>query len=128
MLLEKYPQKKIVLSGSREEAVSLKKYIDVDTQRVICVAGKATVTELICMLKENFLYVGNDTGITHLACMLGVRSIVFAHAGTTKMWLPIYGTYTDVHTLPVVSIKRKLYPYQNVTPEFVRESLTVYAK
>jgi ADP-heptose:LPS heptosyltransferase len=42
------------------------------------------------LIKSAELYLGMDTGITHLACFLRARVIAVAHPGTAANWLPFY--------------------------------------
>ena len=51
--------------------------------------GECTMRELAALIENSLLYIGVDTGITHLAALLRARSLVIAHDGTPH-WLPYY--------------------------------------
>lgn len=115
---EKYPHKQIVVTGSEGD----REHLENDLRSVSGVqnmAGMVSIPGLIDIINQSYLFIGNDTGITHLACMLGVRSIVFAHAGTTKYWLPVYNEKVQIYSVLNKESKRDLYPFSNVTSEFV---------
>jgi ADP-heptose:LPS heptosyltransferase len=80
----------VVLSGGSAEG----KWIDEirkgvrDKKRIINVLG-SSAQELAAFIQSGQLFLGTDSGITHLACFLRAPVIVAAHHGTPN-WLPFY--------------------------------------
>lgn len=81
-----HPKKKILLSGGPSDVSRIPEEV---LPHVSVIAGKRSMSELIALLEYCDLYIGVDTGITHLACMLGTKSVIIAHNGTAH-WLPFY--------------------------------------
>lgn len=68
---------------------------------------------LLSLLKETYLYIGHDSGITHLAAMLGVRTIALFKNSNALKWAPLGPNVTviaDVKPPEVIyeRIKEKL--------------------
>jgi ADP-heptose:LPS heptosyltransferase len=57
--------------------------------RIITAVGYSA-QEIAALIQSAELYLGIDTGISHLACFLQARVIVVAHSGTATNWLPFY--------------------------------------
>lgn len=79
----KSPNIKIVISGSKKDFAHLQ-------EEVINLAGKVSMSELISLIDSSLLYIGVDTGITHLAGMLGKKSFVIGHEASVFYWFPYY--------------------------------------
>jgi ADP-heptose:LPS heptosyltransferase len=62
----------IVATGSQGE----REYIETIGKRVINLAGKTTVRELIPLMKKASLVVSNDTGPGHIAAAIGVPIVM----------------------------------------------------
>jgi ADP-heptose:LPS heptosyltransferase len=80
------PDLTIVLNGNSADRAKLPPGLGAGVK---VIAGEVSMRELATLLQDSKLYVGVDTGITHLACVLGVRSLVIAHEGAAN-WLPYY--------------------------------------
>ncbi len=82
-----YPTYTLVLTGSREDtaaAEDLKKAVpDIE----LCM--DKSLLEVGYIIEHAALYVGVDTGITHLAGVLQQKSIILSHSAD-PMWMPLY--------------------------------------
>lgn len=76
----------VVISGSSADKMHIPQNLG---PRVMVIAGDVSILELATLIKESALYIGVDTGITHLAATLGTKSFVIAHEGAAN-WLPYY--------------------------------------
>ncbi len=85
------PQLTVALSGSVADGAAFGLTEDDDA---ILATGLAP-REIAALIQESALYIGVDTGITHLACTLGARSLILAHNGTPH-WLPYYNAHATV--------------------------------
>jgi ADP-heptose:LPS heptosyltransferase len=90
-VLDKNPEMQVVLCGSGEDRQSIEKIKNgmYDRDRIMTAIG-CSAQEIAALIKFADLYLGIDTGITHLACFLRARVIVAAHRGTATNWLPFY--------------------------------------
>ncbi|HMK90779.1 MAG TPA: glycosyltransferase family 9 protein [Methylocystis sp.] len=60
--------------------------------------GRTSLEEAIALIAEADLYVGNDSGLTHLAARLGVQSIaIFSGVAPIETWAPFGRDVTIVH-------------------------------
>ncbi len=82
---KKFPMHRILLSGSKEDA---KKFIS-NIKGVSVIAGKYSLSQMVSVISGADMYIGVDTGITHLASVMNKKSIVIAEQGTPH-WLPYY--------------------------------------
>lgn len=90
-VLGKNSEMHVVLSGSGEDRQwieEIKNGIQ-HTDRIMTAIG-CSAQEIAALIRFADLYLGVDTGITHLACFLQARVIVAAHRGTATDWLPFY--------------------------------------
>jgi len=87
-ILESFPKHTIYISGSPDDSKKLESLEE--HKRVEKVAGKLSMPEICDLLKNTDLYIGVDTGITHMANLLGKKSLVIASQGTESYWLPYY--------------------------------------
>jgi ADP-heptose:LPS heptosyltransferase len=71
------------------------------SSNVISAVGKTTIPEAIGIIARASVYIGNDTGLTHVAARLGVQSVVlFSGVDPTAKYAPL-GTSTTILTFPV---------------------------
>ena len=85
-LAKRFTPDQILISGSGadlDEAVRLAR------THATVIAGKVTLHELATLINASALFIGVDTGITHLACMLHARSVVLGNQSNPS-WLPYY--------------------------------------
>ena len=90
-VLDKNPEMHVVLSGSGAD----KRWIEeirngIQIKDRIITAIGCSLHKIAALIQSADLYLGIDTGITHLACFLRARVIVAAHSGTATNWLPFY--------------------------------------
>jgi ADP-heptose:LPS heptosyltransferase len=52
------------------------------------IIGDLDLRELVALLAESSLLIGNDTGPTHIAAALGKKSVVIFGASDSKVWSP----------------------------------------
>jgi ADP-heptose:LPS heptosyltransferase len=80
---------KIVFVGSPADSLALKNVFGTHEGEIINLAGALSFSELATIIARSYLFIGVDTGTSHVAGFLGVKSIVVAHNGTPN-WLPYY--------------------------------------
>ena len=88
-ILSRDPQMNIVITGSEID----KRYLGDSFKgaaNVSIAAGSVPMSQLAAIIAECKLYIGVDTGITHLASFLGARSLVISHEASVYYWLPYY--------------------------------------
>ncbi len=90
-LLKIFSKELVLVTGSVEDSGK----ISFKNERVKNVAGKYDLSEMPSVLDGADLYIGVDTGITHLASVLHKRSIVIAEQGTPH-WLPYYNPQATI--------------------------------
>jgi ADP-heptose:LPS heptosyltransferase len=83
--------KKVVLLGPAEEGMRdfFGKWASQSGEMVICPRH----AELVSLLGRAGLYAGHDSGITHLAAMLGTPTVAVFRENTLSLWHPL-GPYT----------------------------------
>ena len=75
-LLERYPEVFIVLTGAPAEATSNNQLADeVDSDRVIRLAGKTTLRQVLVLYMRSAILVTNDSGPAHFASMTPIRVV-----------------------------------------------------
>ncbi|KND50590.1 MAG: hypothetical protein AB202_03855 [Parcubacteria bacterium C7867-007] len=89
-LLVQFPDLTFVISGSPAEREWVTTLImqSVAPERCVAACGM-NGTQLAALISNAQLFIGVDTGITHLACFLKVPVLAIAHKGTAN-WLPFY--------------------------------------
>ncbi len=87
-----FPRHEIVITGSPEDKKTYAGSLNLleNEENVLNVVGQASTRELCSLIAQAELFVGVDTGITHLACFLNKESVVLAHHATMPTWLPYY--------------------------------------
>ena len=82
----------VVLIGGRDEVELAEEVLEavVNRKRVVSLAGRTALTELIGLLRACALYLGNNSGPKHIAAVLGVPTIGI-HSGIVDAaeWGPI---------------------------------------
>jgi ADP-heptose:LPS heptosyltransferase len=75
-LLERYPELFIVLTGAPAEAASIHQLADeVSSSRVITLAGKTTLRQVLVLYTRSAILVTNDSGPAHFASMTPIRVV-----------------------------------------------------
>ncbi|WP_340609315.1 glycosyltransferase family 9 protein [Xenorhabdus bharatensis] len=76
-----YPSAAILLLGSQDSAEVAERLSEqLGTQRCISLAGKTTMRQNAAIISRLSLYVGVDTGTTHLAGALGIPMVAMYHS------------------------------------------------
>jgi ADP-heptose:LPS heptosyltransferase len=89
-VLKRHREMYVVLSGSSAEGKWIEEIRNAiqDKERVINALGRSA-QELAALIQSAQVFIGTDSGISHLACFLRAPVIVAAHYGTAN-WLPFY--------------------------------------
>jgi ADP-heptose:LPS heptosyltransferase len=89
------PSLQVVVSGAEHERAEIERIVsDAKDERVRAAIG-ATPAELAALINGAELFMGMDTGITHMACFLGQKVLVIAKNATAN-WLPYYAKNATV--------------------------------
>ncbi|MDR0217385.1 MAG: glycosyltransferase family 9 protein [Enterobacteriaceae bacterium] len=76
-----YPSAHILLLGSQDGAIAAKKLLDrLGESKCTSLAGKTTMRQNAAIMSQLNLYVGVDTGTTHLAGALGIPMVAMYHS------------------------------------------------
>lgn len=86
-----FPNYKLYITGSNEDK---EKIIKVQDDQIVYCFGK-NMEELVSLILGSSLFIGVDTGITHIANLLTVKTLVFAEQGTPH-WLPYYNPKASI--------------------------------
>jgi ADP-heptose:LPS heptosyltransferase len=81
----------VYLTGSQQDSVEINRILDgrAGENRLKNLAGEVNIKELCSLIDESILYIGVDTGITHLASFLHKQSVVIGNR-SNPCWLPYY--------------------------------------
>lgn len=92
-----YPEHVIVVTGAAQDgAVAYELVEGVENTRAMV---SLPILELAGLIKGAALYLGVDTGITHLAAMMGQRVLALEHP-THPRWFPTYNPNTTMLLCP----------------------------
>lgn len=86
-LTKKYPEKSFIITGAKENKAEADT-IAADLPRTSVLVG-APILEVAWLIQNSALYIGVDTGITHLAGVLHKETVLLGH-NATPTWLPTY--------------------------------------
>lgn len=86
-LRRRYPQYRLVLTGSAADSAAADE-VAAAAPDVLCIIARPLL-EVGWIIEHAALYIGVDTGITHLAGVLGQKSIIISHSAD-PMWMPLY--------------------------------------
>ena len=90
------PNADIILTGSSDDYSFIQELVSLcGNKQIRNYAGKFSITELISVIHYSNLYIGVDTGITHLASMMGKKSLVIGHLATPAS-LPTYAPNSTI--------------------------------
>ncbi len=86
--LNKFPRYKVALVGSSVRLSNLIK--NTDKTRIINLIGETSLRELGLLIRRSSVFIGADSGPTHMAAVLGIPSI-FLYSGTNcfEQWRPL---------------------------------------
>lgn len=80
-------QRQILLFGSKEEKLELDSYLS-PKLNLINIAEKYSLSELATIMETCSLFVGNDSGLTHLALRVHIPTIAIIGGGSFGKYLP----------------------------------------
>lgn len=83
----------VFISGSADD---VKKYMIKNNDHISVIAGSMGMQKLGYLLAHCEFYIGVDTGVSHLASLVGAKGIVLAHNASTHTWLPYYADGIEV--------------------------------
>ena len=98
-LAGQFPDATLVLSGGPQEKLFLEQAaatVRQSSMQTVVIAAGLPARDIASLLANARLYVGVDTGTSHLASLLSVPAVVLAHEGTAVNWLPLYSASTEV--------------------------------
>ena len=79
----------VVLTGSAEEAELVGRVSRAMTRRHVNLSGKTSLGGLAALLQSARLLITNDTGVSHVASAVGVRSVVIVMGSDPERWAPL---------------------------------------
>jgi hypothetical protein len=94
-LLESYPNHTVYITGALKDLAYTDVVASIGNPRIKNVVGKLSMNELCHLINGCSLYVGVNTGITHLACVLEKKCLVISEQGTHN-WLPYYNANATI--------------------------------
>ena len=78
-----------VLVGGRDDVACAEAIAESSRSRTLNLAGKTDLRELIALLSQARLFIGNDSGPAHLAARIGIpTAIVFGGTNDASVWRP----------------------------------------
>ena len=94
---QNYPDHSIIMTGSKQDANFINQIINnLPTADFIKnFSGQLSFNELLFLFKNSKLYIGVDTGITHLASLLNLPSLVIGNL-SNPTWLPDYNPLASI--------------------------------
>ena len=92
----KGPKKGVVLLGPAEEA--LRNFFGKRIPRALGMVFCPRHDELISLLEQASLYAGHDSGVTHLAAMLGAPTVAVFRQDNLSMWHPVGPCTRAIHS------------------------------
>jgi lipopolysaccharide heptosyltransferase II len=78
----------VLVGGSPEEAPLAKTVVTQAKSRVLSIAGLTDVRTLAALLKRSALFVGNDTGVMHIAAAMGTPVVGLFGPSNPAEWGP----------------------------------------
>ncbi len=83
----------IILIGSEKERLRIEKIKD-GNDRVMNLAGKLKLDEIQTLIKRSSLFIGNDSGLSHLALKADIPMIAIIGGGSYRRYFPFKQTDT----------------------------------
>ncbi len=89
----------VVLIGGKDSARLAKDVMHaVNDSAVVSLVGKLSLAQSVAVLSRSRIYVGCDTGVTHMAMALGLKSVVMFGPSDERKWGPPPGKGSAVYT------------------------------
>lgn len=108
---------RIVLTGTAAEANLTKTVAELMHTPTINLAGYTSLGAMAALLKGASLLVCNDTGVSHLAAALQVKSVVIFTNSDPNRWAPL-----DQQRHRVVSIQNSKFTHHSLTSDVLAEA------
>jgi lipopolysaccharide heptosyltransferase II len=128
-LISKYLKKYnglVVLLGSAEDKHLTKSVVELlNSERVLDWAGRLSLPQMatLAALPQTQLYIGNDTGITHLAAAAGAQVLAIFGPSDPKRYAPFAPNATFLWK--PVELPNEGVAYGNISFEWERDGVTV---
>ena len=94
-LVEKLPEKKIILLGDKDERETGEAIENSSNDRVLNLIGKTSLTEAASLIAGSRLVIANDSGLMHLAGFVGTP-VVGIFGSTSAAWTRPLGKKTRI--------------------------------
>lgn len=91
----------IILTGIRDDAILCEKIRKISPFRIKNMAGKTSIKDLISLILESKLVVGNDSAIVHLSAILKIKSICILGGGHFGRFHPYPDFVISTNPIPV---------------------------
>lgn len=88
LLRERLEARLVVLGGPHEVALSARLTAALGGDNTINLAGRTSLGELAAVLKRCALYVGNDSGVTHIAAAMRTPTVAVFGPSNHRAWGP----------------------------------------
>ena len=126
----------VILTGSTDELSTVHSVEEQMTVQSINLAGKTSLGGLAAIIDQLDLFISNDTGPAHIACALGVPSVIIFGPADYRRWAPLNQSLHRVVRHPVACSPCSFWEcpidhrcLQKVSPEnVIREAGDLLAK
>jgi heptosyltransferase-3 len=78
-LVEEWPGARFILLGDAQARTASEPFLQRHAERTLVAAGRTRLRESAALIGESDLYIGVDTGPTHIAGALGVHMVAMYH-------------------------------------------------
>ncbi|MCE9576994.1 MAG: glycosyltransferase family 9 protein [Deltaproteobacteria bacterium] len=103
-LLHEHPRAKVLFTGARSEKPYVERIVAACTsRRAFSVAGELSLRELLVLFAETSLFVSNDSGPMHLACLVDAPIVGLFFGDSPTLFAPV-GTRVRSVAPPLYSI------------------------
>lgn len=80
----------VVVGGPREAEFSQAIAVELNEGEFLDLVGTAGLTDLARIIEGSSAFIGNDTGVTHLAATVGAPTVcIFSGAADARVWAPV---------------------------------------
>ena len=88
LLLSEFKNIVIFIYGSSNQKTSIDKNIPLKSKRILNLAGKHNISESAAILSKCNLFIGNDSGFTHIAKALKIPLVAIIGGGSNGYFIP----------------------------------------
>ena len=113
-LSKRFQNPYFVIVGSREEKNKISKLFRINNSLLYDLVGKTSLAEIYLIMKESSLFIGNDSGLMHLAALSGVPTTGLFGPSNPKKYHP-WGEETLVIKSP--KTYQQLMDYKGFDPK-----------